>query len=228
MGYGIKFRVFGDYACFTRPEMKAERVSYDCMTPSAARGIIESIYWKPAIVWIIDKIHVLNEVSFTSIRRNEVSENIKFSNVKNAMSGKSNIETSATENRQQRATLALKNVNYIIEAHFELTDKAGSEDNIEKHYNIALRRLRKGQCFERPFLGTREFGASFEIVEDEPQKSSLTGTMNLGYMLYDIEYTMSENKNKKESDYNISTNAMFFKAELNNGIMDLTNVKVVK
>ncbi|MBC8333144.1 MAG: type I-C CRISPR-associated protein Cas5, partial [Anaerolineae bacterium] len=160
MGYGITIRVQGDYALFTRPEMKVERVSYDIITPSAARGIIEAIYWKPAIYWKIDKIHVLNEIEFTNIRRNEVSEKISTNIAKQVMNGSNKpFYLAATENRQQRAALVLKNVDYVIEAHFDLTDEAGDEDTVEKHYNIALRRLRKGQHFHAPYLGTREFGA---------------------------------------------------------------------
>ncbi|MBU0501952.1 MAG: type I-C CRISPR-associated protein Cas5c, partial [Candidatus Margulisbacteria bacterium] len=143
MGYGIKLKVWGGYACFTRPEMKAERVSYDVMTPSAARGILEAIYWKPAIKWVIDKIHVLNKIGFDNIRRNEVSGKISQSNVKKAMEGKGvDLYQSITDERQQRASMVLKNVAYIIEAHFEMTAKAGETDNPEKHYNIFLRRAR--------------------------------------------------------------------------------------
>ena len=167
MGYGIKIRVRGDYALFTRPEMKVERVSYDIITPSAARGIIEAVYWKPAIRWVIDKIHVLNEIEFTNIRRNEVSEKVSDSEARRRMNGATDpFYLSATDARQQRAALVLKNVDYVIEAHFELTDKAGTEDTQEKHYNIVLRRLRKGQHFHAPCLGTREFGAKVELIED--------------------------------------------------------------
>ena len=126
MGYGIAIRVRGDYALFTRPEMKVERVSYDVITPSAARGLIEAIYWKPAICWVIDKIHVLNEIKFTNIRRNEVSEKISINTAKQIMRGaKKPFYQSATSSRQQRAAMVLKNVDYIIEAHFEITSKAG-------------------------------------------------------------------------------------------------------
>lgn len=230
MGYGVKVRVFGDYACFTRPEMKAERVSYDVMTPSAARGILEAIYWKPAIEWKIDRIHILNQIKFTNVRRNEVSENIKYSTVKSAMTdGKKSIETSATDDRTQRATLALQNVEYVIEAHFKMTDKAGETDTEEKHYNIALRRLRKGQCYHRPCLGTREFGAGFEFIEEatEIQKSSLTGELQLGYMLYDMDYKMTKNKKADDSEYSIEASPKFFKAEVKDGILDLRDVRTV-
>jgi CRISPR-associated protein Cas5d len=206
MGYGIKIRVRGDYALFTRPEMKVERVSYDIITPSAARGIIEAIYWKPAVRWVIEKIHVLNEIEFTNVRRNEVSE--KASENKPYLV--------ATEIRQQRAALVLKNVDYVIEAHFEITDKAGVEDTVEKHYNIILRRLRKGQYFHAPCLGTREFGAKVELIEDgAPLPQSPLGNLELGWMLYDLDFADSEGIKPK-----------FFKAALTNGVLDLTNLEV--
>ena len=206
MGYGIKIRVSGDYALFTRPEMKVERVSYDVITPSAARGIIEAVYWKPAIRWVIDKIHVLNEIEFTNIRRNEVSE--KASENKPYLV--------ATEIRQQRAALVLKDVDYIIEAHFEMTDKAGAEDTVEKHYNIVLRRLRKGQHFHAPCLGTREFGAKVELIEDgEPIPQSPLEDMELGWMLKDLDF--SDPKDIKPQ---------FFKASLKSGVLDLKGLEV--
>lgn len=191
MGYGIKLRIYGDYACFTRPEMKVERVSYDVITPSAARGIIEAIYWKPAIRWIIDRIYVLNEIKFTNIRRNEVSQKISSVNVKKAMNGgKVGLYQIAPEMRQQRASLILKDVCYIIEAHFEMTKKAGSEDTPEKHYNIALRRMRQGQCYYQPCFGTREFAVNFEIIEKEVSTGfySDKGEVDLGWMLWDIDF----------------------------------------
>src|SRR5664279_2547308 len=154
MGYGVRLLVWGDYACFTRPEMKVERVSYDVMTPSAACGILDAIHWKPAIRWVIDKIHVLNDIRFDNVRRNEVGSKIGTGNVKKAMKG-GEVELCqfVNEDRQQRATLLLRDVAYVIEAHFEMTDQAGLEDNPEKHINIFLRRARQGQCYQQPFLG---------------------------------------------------------------------------
>jgi CRISPR-associated protein Cas5d len=177
MGYGIKIRVRGKYALFTRPEMKVERVSYDVITPSAARGLIEAIYWKPAIRWVIDKIHVLNEIEFTNVRRNEVSEKISTREAERRMNGATDsFFMDATDKRQQRAAMVLKDVDYIIEAHFDLTDEAGPEDTVEKHYNIALRRLRKGQHYHAPYLGTREFPARVELIENgDLPKSPITG-----------------------------------------------------
>lgn len=219
MGFGITIRVRGDYGLFTRPEMKVERVSYDVITPSAARGIIEAIYWKPAIRWVIDRIHVLNEIEFTNIRRNEVSEKASVALAQRVMKeGRGQLYLASTEIRQQRASMILKNVDYVIEAHFEIVpEKAGPGDTIEKHYNIILRRLRKGQHHHAPCLGTREFGAQVESIEDEQiPPSSLTGSRDLGWMLYDLDF----------SDMNDIT-PRFFKAEMQDGILDLTKVKLV-
>lgn len=211
MGYGIKLKVYGDYACFTRPEMKVERVSYDVITPSAARGIIEAIYWKPAIRWVIDKIYVLNEIKFTNVRRNEVSQKIPSGNVKTVMNGgNSELYQVAPEIRQQRASMILKDVCYIIEAHFELTDKAGTGDTPEKHYNIALRRMRQGQCYNQPSLGTREFSANFELVEEDVPKGyfSEEDDLDLGWMLWDIDF-MNE------------MTPIFYRVVMKNGIIDV-------
>ena len=216
MGYGITLRVRGDYALFTRPEMKVERVSYEVITPSAARGIIEAVYWKPAIRWVIDKIHVLNEIEFTNIRRNEVSDKVSESEARRRMNGATEpFFISVTDARQQRAAMLLKNVDYVIEAHFVMTDKAGAEDTQEKHYNMALRRLRKGQYFHAPCLGTREFGAKVEIVEEGCIPPSLLGNRDLGWMLYDLDFSNSRD-----------IKPQFFKAKLQDGVLDLTNLEV--
>jgi len=216
MGYGITIRVRGEYALFTRPEMKVERVSYDVITPSAARGIIEAVYWKPAIRWVIDKIHVLNEIEFTNIRRNEVSEKVSESEARRRMNGSNEpFFLSATDTRQQRASLVLRNVDYVIEAHFELTEKAGAGDTVEKHYNIVLRRLRKGQYFSAPCLGTREFGAKVELIEDGEIPKSPLGDRDLGWMLYDLDFANAQD-----------IKPQFFKAEMRVGVIDLTQVEV--
>lgn len=221
MGYGIKIRVRGDYALFTRPEMKVERVSYDVITPSAARGLIEAIYWKPAIRWVIDKIHVLNEIQFTNIRRNEVSEKISTREIIKRINGSNEpfyLDATNTDKkiRQQRAALVLKNVDYIVEAHFEMTEAAGEEDTVEKHYNMILRRLRKGQHFHAPYLGTREFGAKVELLEDKPiPPSALHGERDLGWMLYDLDFTDPQD-----------ICPQFFKAIMQDGVIDLTKVKL--
>jgi CRISPR-associated protein Cas5d len=224
MAYGIKFRVWGDYALFSRPELKVERVSYDMITPSAAKGILDCVYWKPAIKWRVDKIHVINPIEFTNIRRNEVSKTASFSEIKKLMKTPEPYCIATNDSRQLRASMVLRDVQYVIEAHFDLTDKAGAEDTAEKHYNIALRRLRKGQFFQKPFLGTREFSAEFEVIEsntDIPKSCYADVSENdLGYMLYSIGYNDVDDSQTQE------VNPTFFRAVLRNGILDLTDVEV--
>lgn len=208
MGYGIKLRVWGEYACFTRPEMKAERVSYDVITPSAARGILEAIHWKPAIKWNIDRLHVLKPIRFETIRRNEVGGKISARNITTAMKG-SNIDLHqyAAEDRQQRAALILRDVDYLIEAHFDMTDRAEAGDNPGKHSEIFTRRARNGQCYIHPYFGCREFPVNFVLWEEEIPVSPFQDERDLGWMLWDIDYA----------------NAMqpiFFRPVMRNGVID--------
>ncbi|MFO7971964.1 MAG: type I-C CRISPR-associated protein Cas5c [Desulfobacterales bacterium] len=203
MSYGVKLRVWGDYALFTRPEMKVERVSYDVMTPSAARGILEAIYWKPAIRWCVDRIHVLKFIQFENIRRNELSNKVSVS--ANVMREGNQPVCQYIENeRQQRASLVLKDVDYVIEACFELTgvDKADPG----KHLAIFERRARKGQCFHRPYFGCREFPVNFEWCDEIPE-SELVGEESLGYMLHDIDFANE-------------MTPQFFRAVMRNGVME--------
>jgi CRISPR-associated protein Cas5d len=211
IGFGIKLKVWGDYACFTRPEMKVERVSYDVMTPSAARGILEAIYWKPAIVWEIDRIHIMKPVKFDNIRRNEVLGKIPMEPVKGAFQGREAVLfKDANDERVQRASMVLRDVEYYIEAHFKKTDKAGPDDTVEKHYNVALRRMRKGQCFHHPYFGCREFPVQYEFVEGEIPKSGLIGKKDLGLMLWDIDFANN-------------MNPVFFRAKMIDGVIDVQN-----
>ncbi len=194
MSYGIKLHVWGDRALFTRPEMKVERMSYDIITPSAARGILEAIHWKPAIRWIVDGIHVLKPIRFESIRRNEVGGKLSAASVGKAIkAGRTDgLVNYVEEDRQQRAATVLRDVGYVINAHFELTDKAGPDDNIGKHLDIFNRRARRGQCFQAPCLGTREFPASFTLIEEAAETpvadAALAGERDLGWMLHDIDF----------------------------------------
>ncbi len=194
MGYGIKLHVWGERALFTRPEMKVERVSYDIITPSAARGILEAIHWKPAICWIVDSIQVLKPIRFESIRRNEVGGKLSAASVSKAMKAghTDGLVSYIEEDRQQRAATVLRDVGYVIAAHFELTERAGDGDNVGKHLDIFRRRARRGQCFQAPCLGTREFPASFSLLEERDgtpaQDPSLAGERDLGWMLYDIDF----------------------------------------
>lgn len=210
MTYGIRLKVWGDHACFTRPEMKVERVSYDVMTPSAARGILEAIHWKPAIRWIVDAIHVLEPIRFQSIRRNEVGHKAPAAKIKSAMKrgDLDGLQLLVDENRQQRASTVLVKPAYVIEAHFELTARAGAEDNEGKHLDTFNRRAARGQCFHQPCLGTREFAAHFELIPpDAALPSAITESRDLGFMLWDIDHQAEGRP------------SLFFRAALDNGIV---------
>lgn len=181
-------RVRGEIACFTRPEMKVERVSYEVITPSAARGVLEAILWKPAIAWVVRRIHVLAPVRWTSFKRNEVTGKIATGAVRSAMRGGTSPAPIAIEEaRAQRHTLALRDVDYVIEAGFRLVAaKAEPEDTPVKFIEMFRRRLEKGQCFRTPYLGCREFPAR---VESAPERfSAVPETRDLGWMLHDIEF----------------------------------------
>ena len=219
MAYGIKLHIWGDYACFTRPEMKVERVSYDVMTPSAARGILEAIHWKPAIRWEIDRIHVLQPVRFETLRRNEVGHKIPMQRVATAMDRDAarSLHLVIEDDRQQRATTLLRNVAYVIEAHFVLTEAAEDDDTEAKHLSMFNRRASKGQCFHRPYLGTRELVANFALVDGDMPRSRLSDDerdRDLGWMLLDI-------------DYEHDMTPRFFRAELRDGVIDVPSMRSV-
>jgi len=202
VSFGIKLRVKGDYALFTRPEMKVERVSYDVMTPSAARGILEAIYWKPAIRWVIDRIHVLKPIRFDNIRRNELASRVAV-NQKDMTEGQA-VQRFIEDDRQQRASMVLRHVDYVIEAHFRLADDADVDPG--KHLAIFERRAKKGQCFHRPYFGCREFPVDFEWCDELPQ-SPFVGEQDLGFMLHDI-------------DFDDDMTPQFFRAVMKNGVID--------
>ena len=154
----IQVEVWGDYALFSRPEFKVEHVSYDTMTPSAARGLLESIYWHPGLRWRIDRIHVCSPIRFTNIRRNEVKDTISARKVKTVMEkGQGELYLATPESIQQRAAMVLRDVHYVIDAHFDLTENAAPGDNAGKFQDIIKRRLERGQCYSMPYFGTREF-----------------------------------------------------------------------
>ncbi len=179
----VAVRVWGELACFTRPEMKVERVSYDAITPSAARGILEAILWKPAIQWRIARVDVLNPIRWASVRRNEVG----------AVMSPRTRGLFIEDQRQQRAGLFLRDVAYLIHAYFEMTARAGPEDNLKKFEEIFTRRAQKGQCFHRPYLGCREFAAQFEQVPDDAEEPQpIAETRDLGFMLYDMDHSGPE------------------------------------
>lgn len=220
MGYGIKVRVWGDYALFSRPEMKVERCSYDVITPSAARGILEAIYWHPGLMWKIDRIFVCRPISFTNIRRNEVKSKVQCGNVLNVMNGgNKNLYLSTKEEIVQRASLLLKNVEYVIEAHFEMTSRANVSDNPGKFKDIMMRRLKKGECFHTPYFGTREFPVCFELFEGEKVETAYEDIeeKDLGFMLYDLDY-------RENGDIE----PMFFRAVMRHGVIDVADCEVIR
>ena len=200
--------------------MKVERVSYDVMTPSAARGILEAIYWKPAIIWVIDRIHVMNQIKFDNIRRNERPGKILVDTVKKALKGEEvSLFQDPTKDAVQRASIVLRDICYYIEAHFELTDVAGHEDTVEKHYNMALRRMRKGQYYHQPYFGCREFPVNFEFIEGEIPRSYYSGknegTKDFGMMLWDMDFANRDN-----------IQAIFFRAKMVDGVIDVNKCKM--
>lgn len=213
----VKVEVWGDYALFTRPEMKVERVSYDVMTPSSARGILEAIYWHPGMQWVIDKIYVLSPIRFTNVRRNEVASKVDSSIAKSVMEkGKGELYLNTKDEIQQRASLVLKDVHYVIEAHFRMTDKANASDNAGKFQDIITRRLAKGQCYHTPYFGCREFPVNFRAY-DFPTVPTVyvDEEKDLGFMLYDMDFSDLENITPK-----------FFRAVLRKGVLDLTDCEV--
>lgn len=221
MSFGIKIEVWGDRACFTRPELSVERVSYDVITPSAARGILDSIYWHPGMIYKIDRIHVLNEIKFSNIRRNEVKSKALASSLRSAAletSGKPHIIT--REDIQQRASMILIDVRYMIEAHFEITDHATNEDNPGKFKDIIMRRLKRGQCYSMPYFGTREFPANFKLYEGSEEPEGFYRNReerNFGLMLYDMDF----------SDPNNIT-PIFYRAAMKEGIINVAGSEVFR
>ena len=214
MAYGIRLEVWGDHACFTRPEFSVERVSYDVITPSAARGILESIFWHPGMRYVIDRICVLNPVRFTNIRRNEVKSKALSSSVLSyAKSGGELPYINTRDEIVQRAAMVLTDVKYVLEAHFEMTDEAKEGDNPGKFADIIRRRLAKGQCYSMPYFGVREFPAHFKPAsKPETYESYYRDEANhdFGFMLYDMDYT-----NKDD------IRPMYYRAVMKHGVIDV-------
>ena len=242
MAYGIKLMVWGEYASFNRPEMKVERVSYDVMTPSAARGILEAIYWKPEMAWVVNRIHVLKPIRFTHVRRNEIASKIPTkgqTGAGNAMTtgtGNLGINVADRNQRQQRAAIILREVCYGIEAHIEVRKTTDAEGNPlkkpeAKHLDMFRRRASRGQYFHHPYLGTREFPASFELTDefaDCPQE--LRGRKELAYMLHDIDFIPNEKGDIREANSGTRLHAepRFFRATLNDGTLDVPPFKTAR
>ena len=218
MGIGVKVKVWGEYALFSRPEMKVERCSYDVITPSAARGILEAIYWHPGMKWVIDKIYVQKPVQFTSIRRNEVKSKISSNNVLPVYNGADKpLYISTKSDIVQRASLLLRDVSYVIEAHFEMTEKAVESDNPGKFKDIIMRRLKRGECYHTPYFGCRELPANFCLCEDEKIETAYSGEKDLGFMLYDMDFSDLDN-----------IQPMFFRALMKDGVINLRDCEVIR
>ena len=228
---GILLHVWGEWACFTRPQLNAERDSYEVMTPSAAIGILSAIYWKPEIRWHIDKIHVLKPIKLVSIRRNEVSAKAtapKSDVIKNG--GEARLGLLVEDTRQQRSSTILQDVEYLIEAHFSVLKAQGNINDQAKHHEMFKRRAMKGQSFHQPYFGTREFPVSFEWWNQQtPPPSSLPPDQqnrNLGMMLHEIEF-VPDRKGKIISSHDgkkLSAVPHFFPAELNSGILHVPSL----
>lgn len=213
----VKMEVWGDYALFTRPEMKVERVSYDIPTPSAARGILEAVYYHPGLTWRIDRIYIMNPIRFTNLRRNEVDAKILASDLRSAAQGSGRaLYLAASDHIQQRAAMMLRDVRYVIEAHFDMTDRAAPSDNPGKFQDIIKRRLRRGQAFAQPYLGCRECTAHFGLWE-KGEIRTIDETQDLGWMLYDMDYSRPDD-----------IRPMFFRAQMVNGVVDVSNCEVVR
>ena len=231
MAYGFKIIVEGDYALFTRPEMKVERVSYDVPTVSALEGLIKCIYWKPAIRIVIDRLVVFNPIRFANIRRNEIKSKISMQNVNKQMgSGEERAALYASEERSQRASMVLRDVKYGIEFHFELTGEKSEHDDesAEKHYNIMLRRLKKGQCFRQPCLGCREFSVRrLELVDafDLSQVAEeLHGDIDLGFMLYGMRFADAGkpvNGDWEHPKFSDKAYAVYYRPHMIDGVIDI-------
>lgn len=239
MSYGFKIIVEGDYACFTRPEMKVERVSYDVPTPGALCGLLKSIYWKPAIKYVIDKIIVFNPINFINIRRNEIKNKVSFSNLKKRMNGKdTDICIYRSESIHQRASMILKDVKYGIEFHFETTNiKSEDEtDGENKHYNILKRRLEKGQFFRAPCLGCREFSVKSISLVDEFDLSQIdenirkSKEVDLGFMLYELEFKdkgLPKNNDWENPVFSDEAQALYYRPYMIDGVIDVQKYKEV-
>lgn len=202
----LRLHVWGERACFTRPEMKVERVSYDVMTPSAARGVLDAILWKPQMGWVVERIDVLKPIRWDSVRRNEVGHKVPLRSLTAAMGGGQAVPGIDIEDaRLQRAAMILRDVAYVVHARIALTPKAGPDDPLAKYVEMFRRRAEAGQCFHRPYLGTREFAAEFALVPEGEAPQPIPDSRDLGWMLLDIEHSGED------------AVPLFFHARLENG-----------
>lgn len=213
----IQLEVWGPYALFSRPEMHVERVSYEVPTPSAARGLVEAVYYHPGLQWHIRRIYVLNPIRFTNIRRNEVKSKVLASDVYSAMQGSGRPLSIVTSQQiAQRASMLLQDVHYVIEAEFTITDRAAPSDNPGKFQDIVTRRMAKGQCYHAPYFGCREFPAHFRAWPGGPI-STIQESRDLGFMLYDFDYSDPKN-----------ITPLYFHAKMENGVINVADCEVFR
>lgn len=210
----ISVEVWGAYALFSRPELKTERVSYDVMTPSAARGLLDAILWHPGMKWIVDSIHVCAPIRFTNIRRNEVKDTVSARKAQSVMEKGGELYLATPESIQQRAAMVLRDVHYVIDAHFEMTQRASPTDNPGKFQEMMRRRVEKGQFYHQPCFGVREFPAHFKpCIQLPPCPEELKGEKDLGWMLLDMDYSDPEN-----------ITPHFFRATLRDGVLEVPSM----
>lgn len=233
MGYGFKVIAEGDYACFTRPEFKVERVSYDVPTPGALEGLLKSVYWKPAIRYVIDKIVVFQPIEFANIRRNEVKDKVLYSAMKGRMNGTNADPCIYTvENRSQRASLLLTNVKYGVEFHFEMTGLKceREEDSENKHYNIIKRRLENGQHFRVPCLGCSEFPVKKLELVDNFNLNEISdrilemGDVDLNYMVYHLAFAdggRPKNGDWENPQFSDEAVTLYYRPHMINGVIEV-------
>lgn len=213
----IQLEVWGPYALFSRPEMHVERVSYEVPTPSAARGLVEAVYYHPGLQWHIRRIYVLNPIRFTNIRRNEVKSKVLASDVYSAMQGSGRPLSIVTSQQiAQRASMLLRDVHYVIEAEFTMTDRAAPSDNPGKFQDIVTRRMAKGQCYHAPYFGCREFPAHFRAWPGGPIPT-IQESRDLGFMLYDFDYSDPKN-----------ITPLYFHAKMENGVINVADCEVFR
>lgn len=214
----IRVHIWGDYALFCRPELKSERYSYDVITPSAARGILDAIYYHPGLIWRIDKIYVQKPIRFMNIRRNEVSQKISCSNLLEVVNGSTKaLYIDRAESIAQRAATILRDVSYVIEAHFDIIpEKMSENDSEDKFYAIFMKRLKKGRYFTQPYFGNREFTAMFSEYTSDDIPATISEDRDLGLMLYDLNYSDPQN-----------IHPLFFRANMQNGVIDVADCEVI-
>ena len=213
----IQLEVWGPYALFSRPEMHVERVSYEVPTPSAARGLVEAVYYHPGLQWHIRRIYVLNPIRCTNIRRNEVKSKVLASDVYSAMQGSGRPLSIVTSQQiAQRASMLLQDVHYVIEAEFTITDRAAPSDNPGKFQDIVTRRMAKGQCYHAPYFGCREFPAHFRAWPGGPIPT-IQESRDLGFMLYDFDYSDPKN-----------ITPLYFHAKMENGVINVADCEVFR